>query len=323
MKSRIIILVSILWSVFHFSAGAQSETCDILTNGISSTPSIVAGTGVSTISFDVVNEAGAGSCSYPINSVLVIVTLPASGLDFLAFTSPIVGTYFTWAYDPIENIITGVNHAAVADGQGEIVSVTLEATAVPSNTYPDCRVVVLDIINNPDGPIYPANINENNDGGYTTITITPENGASTVSCVADAIQPIPTFDTKISCTGPNITFVDTPALLDCEGTRVWSFDYTTCAGCPFNSFTWTYTYTIERNVFPSEVGGPVIVYGTENCVADIAPPGLLPSVESLCDEVLSPVGPIQKSQLDIDFSDAVVTGAPAQGVWYTDRYAPF
>ncbi|MBK8622165.1 MAG: hypothetical protein IPN79_10450 [Saprospiraceae bacterium] len=285
MRSFIIILLSILWFASPSDVNAQSSTCDILTGGISSSPSIIPGSGTTTISFQVGNDAAGGSCEYPINSVLVIVTLPSTGLNFQSFVTPAVGPYFTWSYNMAENVILGTNHTAIADAEFENFSALLVATPIVSNTYPECRTVVMDIINNPDGPIYPSNTNENNDGGYTTITLTPANGSSTVNCIAAAVQPVPTFNVDGSCTGPVITVTDTPPTLTCEGTRVYSFQYNNCGGCPFSAFTWTYTYTIDRTIFPDETGGPVATASTVNCTSLVIPPTTFPVVNSSCGEV--------------------------------------
>ena len=324
MRSFIIILLSILWFASPSEINAQSSTCDISTGGISSMPSIIPGSGTATISFQVGNDAGGSSCEYPVNSVMVIVTLPATGLNFQSFVTPAMGPFFNWSYNMVENVIVGVNHTAIADADFETFSATLIATPVVSNTYPECRTIVLDIINNPDGPIYPSNTSDSNDGGLTNITITPTNLSSTVNCITNAVQPVPTFNVAGSCTGPVITVTDSPPTLTCEGTRVYSFQYNNCGGCPFSSFTWTYTYIIDRTVFPNENGGPVSSSSIVNCASLAVAPTTFPVINSSCGEVLTHGGPILKSQFDKDFSATVlIAPAAAADTWYPDRFAPF
>lgn len=269
MRTFFIFIISFLWSAAFSSVEAQL-TCDIATNGISFSPSVMSGNGTTTITFDVFNDSGESSCSYPVNSVLVVVTLPASGLDFNAFVTPSMGTYFNWSYDAVENIILGINHTAIGDGQGEIVQASLMVTGVPSNIYPSCRTVNISILNNPDGPNFPSN-NEGNDNSEATITITPTNGTASVNCISAAVQPTPPFMAP-TCSAPVITFDDTPAGFTCSGTRVWSFAYSSCTGCPFNSFTWTYTYTVTENVAPDITGAidPVTVPGCDSNAAPAA-----------------------------------------------------
>jgi hypothetical protein len=64
--------------------------------------------------------------------------------------------------------------------------------------------------------------------------------------------------------------VDSPDPLDCEGTRIYTYSYTDCAG---NSSSYIYTYTIDRTIAPAEIGGPVATSETVECLADAVAPG--------------------------------------------------
>jgi subtilisin-like proprotein convertase family protein len=113
----------------------------------------------------------------------------------------------------------------------------------------------------------------------------PPNGSSTVACPALATQPTP--PTVVVCgvnvppTGPVIT--NNPNPLTCEGTRTYTWTYTSGP----NSATWSYVYTIERNDFSVPANGA----STVACPALAVAP-TLPTVMSNCGETLTPTGPV-------------------------------
>jgi hypothetical protein len=73
-------------------------------------------------------------------------------------------------------------------------------------------------------------------------TITDAPGASTVSCLAAAVQPTTGLPVVKDACGNTLTpEVSAGADPQCEGTKVYTFTYKDCAG---NTATWTYTYTI-------------------------------------------------------------------------------
>jgi hypothetical protein len=76
--------------------------------------------------------------------------------------------------------------------------------------------------------------------------------------------------------------------VDCEGTIIYTYTYTDCAGL---DFIWDYTYTILRVTPPAEVGGPAEIASTVECITDIVTP-TLPVFEDVCGDVLTPTGPV-------------------------------
>jgi hypothetical protein len=97
--------------------------------------------------------------------------LPSNGLAFQSIISPAggVGPFFTWTYNPGNKTVRGINHTALFDTQGEVVTVRVVGTALAS--YPAIRSVVINLLQYFDGPIFPSN-NEGNDNGTTAIQIT-------------------------------------------------------------------------------------------------------------------------------------------------------
>ena len=76
-------------------------------------------------------------------------------------------------------------------------------------------------------------------------TISTPNGASTVNCLALAVAPTPPVVNNF-CGTPITPVMTASADPTCEGTKVYTFTYTDCAG---NSAVWTYTYTIDIPAF--------------------------------------------------------------------------
>jgi hypothetical protein len=115
----------------------------------------------------------------------------------------------------------------------------------------------------------------------------PADDASTVNCIADAIEPVPTVVTdfcgnNIIPTGP-VRSAD-PA---CEGDITYTWTYTDCAG---NSHDWTYTYTIDIPDFTM----PADDASTVNCIADATEP-LPPVVTDFCGNDIMPTGPVRSA----------------------------
>ncbi|MCC6723341.1 MAG: M36 family metallopeptidase, partial [Saprospiraceae bacterium] len=147
--------------------------------------------------------------------------------------------------------------------------------------------------NDGNGAINPAateicdNI-DNNCNGQIDETGTfnvPANGAATVACPAAATQPTPptvtVCGTPVTPVGP--TIVNSPNPLTCEGTRTYSWNYTSGA----TTLTWSFVYTIEREPFTVPANGAVTVACPALAVAPT-----LPTVTSNCGETLTPTGPV-------------------------------
>jgi nitrous oxidase accessory protein NosD len=127
---------------------------------------------------------------------------------------------------------------------------------------------------------------------YTTtnlskpLPVIPANGASTVECVSQATLPTP--PAVLDYCGNNVpatlmSTVNTPDPITCEGTRVYNFTYTDCAG---ETYPWSYTYTVEVEDFtmPSDAGSTVA------CIA-LATQPTPPVVNDNCGNPITPSGP--------------------------------
>ena len=148
-----------------FSLDAQ---CDIQ-QFMSTLPNAIPVGQTTTCTFDVFNDAAGSSCEYPVASVEAVLSLPSNGLAFQSLSSPAHGPYFDWVYDAFENVVIGINHTAIPDGQGDFdVTVVLVGTALP--TYPQFKIVGLNLGQNPDGPVFPSN-NETNDNSQSSVEI--------------------------------------------------------------------------------------------------------------------------------------------------------
>jgi gliding motility-associated-like protein len=106
---------------------------------------------------------------------------------------------------------------------------------------------------------------------------------STVDCLVDAqVQPTPPSVNDF-CGNPIIpTLTTTPTDIPCEGTMVWVFNYTDCAG---NSHNWIYTYTIDLNTAPIV---PANEASTIECLAYALPP-TTPVVGDQCSNNITPI----------------------------------
>ncbi len=98
------------------------------------------------------------------------------------------------------------------------------------------------------------------------LPVIPANVTVTVSCESNAVLPVPPVVLDY-CGNPVTvalsTTVDNPMPVTCEGTRVYNFIYTDCAG---TTYPWSYTYIIDDNINPTASNpAPVSV----ECFSDI------------------------------------------------------
>ena len=109
----------------------------------------------------------------------------------------------------------------------------------------------------------------------------PANGSSTVNCLANATAPVPPAVNNACGTAlvPVMTQGANPA---CEGTKVYTFTYTDCAG---NTAAWTYTYTIDMPAFALPANGA----STVNCLVDAQVQPAAPVVTDVCGNNIVPV----------------------------------
>ncbi len=129
---------------------------------------------------------------------------------------------------------------------------------------------------------------------YTTTALTrplpddPVDGSATVACIQNAVPPgYPEVLDYCGLPIPAVltNTVDSPVSLTCEGTRVYTYTYSTCDTPPY-IFTWDFTYTIEVNDFSLPGDGNLTVA----CPDDTDTPPVLPLVTDNCGNVLTPVG---------------------------------
>jgi|GEM_PF-1126291 len=114
----------------------------------------------------------------------------------------------------------------------------------------------------------------------------PSNETNTVNCIADATETFIIPAVNDACGNPIIpsapVIVESPIILDCEGTRTYTYTYSDCAG---NSAEWEYLYTIEIPTFTiTDANGEATV----NCVADATETFTLPSIIDACGNPITP-----------------------------------
>ncbi len=117
-----------------------------------------------------------------------------------------------------------------------------------------------------------------------TAPVVPANGEAIVNCFADASEPIlpEVYDhCGNMLTAELISVIDDPDMYACEGSRVYTYKFTDCAG---NSSDWQFTYYIELTTSP-EV--PANGHATVNCISDAVPPQI-PEITDDCGNVLTP-----------------------------------
>ncbi|HMK25466.1 MAG TPA: PKD domain-containing protein, partial [Chitinophagaceae bacterium] len=116
-------------------------------------------------------------------------------------------------------------------------------------------------------------------GGLTA----PANGASTVSCPAQAGNPGAPANIVDAC-GRTVT----PALVGsttppvCNGSVVWTYRYTACDNT--TTADWTYTYTI---IYSGGLTAPANATATVSCPADATDPGAPANIADACGRSVS------------------------------------
>ncbi len=134
--------------------------------------------------------------------------------------------------------------------------------------------------------------------------VSEDPGSSVVECIDDATLPTPP-DATDDCGGYTVTLVSTvddPDPLVCEGTRIYTFEYSDQAG---NTTTWTYTYTIERTTAPAQVG-TAATSTTIACLEEAEEPEL-PEVADVCGNVLTPTAASPHIDADFDGCEGIIT----------------
>ncbi len=102
----------------------------------------------------------------------------------------------------------------------------------------------------------------------------PENEASSVACITDAVVPTPptVFDANNKEVIPVMTENADPV---CKGDKIYTFTYTDCAG---NTADWKYTYTINDDIAPVAPKAPEPM--EYQCIDDVPVAGNLTAVDN-------------------------------------------
>jgi hypothetical protein len=157
----------------------------------------------------------------------------------------------------------------------------------------------------------------------TAAPVAPANGGSTVQCIAQATVPTPpiVYDACGSTITPTMVVGSDPA---CEGTKVYTFTYTTCSGL---SAVWTYTYIIDRTTPPVVPANGSSIVACPNAT-DVAPTP--PTVFDVCGITITPTGPVVSAKPACEGTRTYTyTYADCSGLsttWlytYTVEYLPF
>jgi hypothetical protein len=149
----------------------KAQTCDIYTTGIKpGQETLLVGQSADLV-FSIMNDAKGIQCAYAANSVSVYLSLPSTGVGFESITSPAEGQgkYFTWTYDASTNTVIGINHTAIGDKEGE-TDITVKVKATALKTVSSTRTIGVTIVQHPDGVIFPAN-KEGNDNSIVVLRL--------------------------------------------------------------------------------------------------------------------------------------------------------
>ncbi|HRZ49561.1 MAG TPA: HYR domain-containing protein, partial [Bacteroidales bacterium] len=126
----------------------------------------------------------------------------------------------------------------------------------------------------------------------TLINPFPQNGGSVVQCINDAIPPQAPAYTDY-CGFPVIPvftgYSDSPAPLTCEGTRVYSYQYTDCLN---QTYIWQYTYTVDLT-------SPPVVPANGSSVVECMADAILPPTPAVTDYCGNPIQPVLISTVDV------------------------
>jgi hypothetical protein len=131
------------------------------------------------------------------------------------------------------------------------------------------------------------------------LPVAPEDDGETVACPQLATPPV--YPVVLDYCGSPIpavviNTVDVPDPVTCEGSRVYTYQYTECSGY---QFTWNYTYTIIRNDFSVPMNGNSQVACSSAATASAV---TVPEVSSDCNETLTITGPVT-NQFETDTYD--------------------
>ena len=154
----------------------------------------------------------------------------------------------------------------------------------------------------------------------------PSNETNTVNCIADATETFIIPAVNDACGNPitpsAAVIVESPIILDCEGTRTYTYTYSDCAG---NSAEWEYVYTIDLMSFVLPGNTTETVDNIDDATEPTPPP-----VSDNCGNEIIPSTPVKSETPDCQgsvvytFTYVDCSGNSADWSYtYTIELAPF
>lgn len=206
----------------------------------------------------IVKNTDPGLCTTTISKGIDVVPLDNCGTPSLTYT------------------LTG---ATEGSGLGSLSTYTFNK-GVTTVSY-----LVTDVSNNSFNCSFTVTVNDNQ------APVVPNNGNTTVQCVAAATAPeipVATDNCDGTVNGVLVSTTDNLNSLTCQGTRIYRYSYTDAAT---NVSYWTFTYNIVRTTPPAETDTPVATSATVECIAGVVTPSL-PVVKDVCGVTLDAPQPV-------------------------------
>lgn len=129
-------LLTIFCLFFIFKTQAQAP-CDILQTGTSITPGTIHVGQTAVFGGLIYNNSQPNGCEYATGTVRVEFSLPVGGeYIFDGIVEPLngIGLVFDFVYDPIENVVVGVNKIPIKDGKGDTFKVRVKGMKAVTTT---------------------------------------------------------------------------------------------------------------------------------------------------------------------------------------------
>ena len=129
----------------------------------------------------------------------------------------------------------------------------------------------------------------------------------------------PSFEPTLPTVATNCGLVVDTALTtsgtysDCEGTRIWNYTFTDCAG---HSRQWTFTRVIKHTTVPYLTYRPAETEKSVECIAEATAPTDLPTVKDVCGNILS--DPQPTAVVTDDLTSNGCSGTRTYTYTYTD-----
>ncbi|MCR4812611.1 MAG: gliding motility-associated C-terminal domain-containing protein [Bacteroidales bacterium] len=136
----------------------------------------------------------------------------------------------------------------------------------------------------------------------------------TVECNDPSFTPtLPTVTTNCGL-GVDTTLTETGTYTDCDGTRIWNYTFTDCAG---NSRNWTFTRVIKHTSRPHLTYRPAETTKNVECLAEATKPTDLPTVVDVCGNSLNDAAHMVHDTIE-DLHNGGCSGTRTFRFTYTD-----